>query len=60
MNAMIAYRETEVIEIIKILALGCGNKIDIEVAKTVIEGYRRAVNKNIPGYQWLDAGEQEE
>jgi hypothetical protein len=57
---MIVYRETEIIEIIKILALGYGNRIDNETAKTVIEGYRRAVNKHVPGYQWLNAGDQEE
>lgn len=47
------YREKEVIEIIKILALGYGNKIDNEIAKTVIEGYRRAVIKHNPDHQWV-------
>jgi len=55
------YRENEVIEIIKILALGYGNKIDNEVAKTVIEGYRRAMIKHNPDHQWVvSEGNQEE
>jgi len=60
MDNMIVYREGEVIEIIKMLTLGYGNRIDNEVAKTVVEGYRRAVVKHNPDYQWLaNNGNQE-
>lgn len=57
---MIVYREDEVVEIIKMLELGYGNKLNNEVAKIVIEGYRRAVIKHNPAYQWLNNTDQEE